>query len=95
MDGSTPWKRLNEGAGGHQRLTVAPGDLFRVIQAHFRPDDFVTLNKGATALIVSCEDDRGIAQAIVTDAKGSRSLDVSVLQISEGEFWERCVNAEV
>jgi len=70
---------------------VKTGDLFRVTHTHFRPDDFVTLNKGATALIVSCRDDSFIAEAVVSDPKsGNRKMLLSALQIVEGEFWERC-----
>ena len=70
---------------------VKPGDLFRVTHTHFRPDDFVTLNKGATALIVSCRDDSFIVEAVVSDPKrDSRKMWLSALQVAEGEFWERC-----
>jgi hypothetical protein len=75
---------------------VRPGDLFRVTHTHFRPIDFVTLNKGATALIVACTEDSLLAEAVVTCPRsgGSRNLQLSALQIAEGGFWERC-DAEV
>lgn len=75
---------------------VRPGDLFRVTHTHFRPIDFVTLNKGATALIVACTEDSLLAEAVVTCPRsgGSRNLQLSALQIAEGEYWERC-DAEV
>jgi hypothetical protein len=88
-----------EGLMGHA-MTVAdvtrsarPGDLFRVTRTHFRPDDFTVLNKGATALIVSCVEASGRVEAVVTDpAKGSREIHLSSLEVVEGEFWERCEN---
>jgi hypothetical protein len=75
---------------------VRPGALFRVTHTHFRPDDFTLLNKGATALIVACAEDSLVAEAVVTCPRsgGSRNLQLSALQIAEGEFWERC-DAEV
>ena len=75
---------------------VRPGDLFRVTHTHFRPIDLVTLNKGATALIVACAEDSLVAEAVVTCPRsgGSRNLQLCALQIAEGGYWERC-DAEV
>ena len=71
---------------------VRPGDLFRVTQTHWRPNVFTTLNKGAIALIVSCDDK--FVEALVTDDEGSDNLRLNVsqitlsLQMPTGGLWE-------
>ena len=74
---------------------VRPGDLFRVVQAHYRHDDFMVLNKGVTALIVACKEDGPVFEAIVADPSGEgRRILLSVSQIVDLNFWEWC-DAEV